>query len=645
MHKHGRAFFFLLGCLLRWASASGQCPQPGFTLPDTVCPNQTFPLVNTSTGADRYEWDFCSGDLSGTPTVTEVATVAGAAVPTNITPVFDGTNYYAFVFGRDNGSLFRLNFGNSPDNPPTVTNLGYTGTGVNRVEPLDFVQEGGNWYALAANALGNSNLLRLNFGANLSNRPSVTDLGNFGGKLSKPRGLKVVKDKGNYTAIVTNAGDNTVALINFGPSITAAPAPASCIKTSPFAATPLELISTSVIEDCGHWYGLTVSNSTSQVYRLDFGNSLFSLPAVAQLMVNIAGSASLFNNQLVYDGGFAAVLSTLNGGVFHLDFGDSMASMTPKVTNMGVLAPLSDMAGFACGKYGSRWLAFAVSFAGNRVFRLNFPDPCGTALPLSGQENPPGVAYRQGGAPKVTLTAHDQNGSKSISKAVFVRANPVAAITAEGSPARFGVIASPGDKYVAWQWHFDDGTTASEAAPVHLFPADGTYQIALTVTDVCGAIHTATREVSVAGNAVLSCPLPGFDLPDTICANESFKVTNTTLGAKRYEWDFCTGDLRGTPVAEEVITIAAARIPTNITTVTDGSNWFGFFFSRDNNTLYRLDFGTSLNNSPAVVNLGNLGERSTAPNPWRLCRTGATGTPLLLISVRRPIPILPTSSG
>jgi PKD repeat protein len=598
-----------------WAAASGQCPQPGFTIPDTVCTNETFSIPNTTTGADRYEWDFCSGDLAGTPTVTEVATVAGAAVPTNITPVFDGTNYYAFVFGRDNGSLFRLNFGNSPDNPPTVTNLGYTGTGVNRVEPLDFVQEGGNWYALAANALGNSNLLRLNFGANLSNRPSVTDLGNFGGKLSKPRGLKVVKDKGNYTAIVTNAGDNTVALINFGPSITAAPAPASCIKTSPFATAALELISTSLIQDCGRWYGLTISNTTSQVYRLDFGDALFNVPAVAQLWVNIPVSASLFSNQLVYDGAFTALLSGLNGGLFHLNFGESMAAEAPEVTNMGVLTPLADVAGFTCSKYGSRWITYAVSYAGNKVHRLDFPDPCGTALALSDQANPAGVAYTRGGKPKVTLTAYDQNGSKSISKPVFVRADPAPDFTAEGSPARFNVIAAPGDRYVAWQWNFDDGTTASEAAPTHIFGADKTYDIALTVTDVCGATRTVSRKISVAGNTVLSCPLPGFTLPDTVCANAPFDLTNTTLGAERYAWDFCSGDLRGTPVAQEVMTITAARVPTNIATVSDGTQWYGFFFSRENNTLFRLDFGTSLNNAPSLVSLGNLGAPLNRPEP------------------------------
>jgi PKD repeat protein len=52
---------------------------------------------------------------------------------------------------------------------------------------------------------------------------------------------------------------------------------------------------------------------------------------------------------------------------------------------------------------------------------------------------------------------------------------------------------------LTYRWDFQDGTASSTAAaPAHTFPAAGTYQVRLTVTDGWGASQTVTREVSVA---------------------------------------------------------------------------------------------------------------------------------------------------
>jgi hypothetical protein len=101
-------------CSVLAIPARAQCPQPAFTLPDTVCINEPFNIINNSTGAVGYEWDFCSGDLAETPTVTELLTVPGASIPTNITIVFDGTHWFGFFFSRENNLLFRLDFGAQP---------------------------------------------------------------------------------------------------------------------------------------------------------------------------------------------------------------------------------------------------------------------------------------------------------------------------------------------------------------------------------------------------------------------------------------------------------------------------------------------------------------------------------------------------
>ncbi len=39
----------------------------------------------------------------------------------------------------------------------------------------------------------------------------------------------------------------------------------------------------------------------------------------------------------------------------------------------------------------------------------------------------------------------------------------------------------------------------------------------------------------------------------------------------------------------------------------EGNNWYGFTINADNNTITRINFTNSFNNTPTATNLGNLG--------------------------------------
>jgi|GEM_PF-1673867 len=604
MHKHGRAFLFLLGCLLSWAAASGQCPQPDFTAPDTVCVNETFSIDNISTGADRYEWDFCSGDLAEQPAVTDLVTLTGVSVPTNITTVFDGTQYFAFFFSRNNNLFFRLNFGSSPDNVPTVTRVGSLGAAIHLPEPLDFVQEGGNWYAFTANSLGNSNLIRLNFGADLTSTPSVTDLGNFGGRLTKPRGIAVKYDQGKWIAVVTNAGDNTLALLNFGSSINATPTAGDVVKTGRFPASNIELISTTVIHDCDQWVGLTVDNFGSKVFRVKFGTNLFSAPTVELLPVVLPSATGLFSIQLAYDGGYTALATGFSGALTSLKFGENLANGTPELMEWGNANVLSSLAGLSVVKRESSWSGYAISFSSNKVFKLSFPNACSAVPAASSLAAPPAMRFSSAGPQKIALTAYRGGMQKTLFRTVFVRPAPAVNFAAGGAPAAFTQMPASGSRFAEWSWNFGDGSSGTGSRVTHAFRADGNYNVTLTAKDVCGQVATITKKVGIVGNAALSCPRSAFSLPDTVCLNEPVRIVNTTIGATRYEWNFCSADLTQQPLISTGVTIPGASVTTDITTVFDGANWYGFASSRNNSKLFRLDFGPSLDNQPVVVDLG-----------------------------------------
>src|SRR5262245_7485579 len=119
MRKLIRIFFvaFTLTQVIS-SSVHAQCPDASFVSTAAVCAGQAISLNNTTTGGVSYEWDFCGGDMSATPAVLR-DTLTATAGPIAITPVFDGTNWYAFLASADDATVVRYDYGNSLDNIPT----------------------------------------------------------------------------------------------------------------------------------------------------------------------------------------------------------------------------------------------------------------------------------------------------------------------------------------------------------------------------------------------------------------------------------------------------------------------------------------------------------------------------------------------
>ena len=55
---------------------------------------------------------------------------------------------------------------------------------------------------------------------------------------------------------------------------------------------------------------------------------------------------------------------------------------------------------------------------------------------------------------------------------------------------------------VSHAWDFGDGTSSTEASPVHTFPATGSYDVTLTTTDAEGLSGSVTQSVSVSSNVI-----------------------------------------------------------------------------------------------------------------------------------------------
>ncbi|MFI9274956.1 collagenase [Kitasatospora sp. NPDC052896] len=85
-----------------------------------------------------------------------------------------------------------------------------------------------------------------------------------------------------------------------------------------------------------------------------------------------------------------------------------------------------------------------------------------------------------------------------------------------------------------WSWNFGDGATSTTQNPSHTYPAAGTYDVALTVTDSNGHTSSASQSVTVSGSGGVSpCADPNPQEMDQNCsrANQS-----ETAGNLDYLW-------------------------------------------------------------------------------------------------------------
>jgi len=103
---------------------------------------------------------------------------------------------------------------------------------------------------------------------------------------------------------------------------------------------------------------------------------------------------------------------------------------------------------------------------------------------------------------------------------------------------------------------------------------------------------------------------PLFQAPDTVCVRQTIQLQTTVDGASSYYWGFCSGYLRNFPTA--ISNLGAGfqiDTPRAMVLEKDGGNYYGFVANYANSTLIRLDYGKSLSNVPTVTNFGTLANK------------------------------------
>lgn len=520
---------------------SGQCPESIFTLPSTACTNQNFELENTSLNANSYEWDFCSGDFVDIPTASVTLTNLLLNFSFDIEILEESGMWYGFAVSRTGDKLLRLDFGNSLETSPTITDLG-TILGFNDPNAISFYKEDGIWYSVIGN-LSNSDLVLLSFDSGLDSAPTSEILSGVI-TFSSIGDIELISDGTNVYGFLSTGSDGDLHRLDFGNSIENIPVHSSMSFTGLNALTSLTLI-----KECDGYYGLVTGFSEGEVHRMNFGTDLSSTPTTDQLSIGVSLSNAA-HTELVSEGtNFYGIVQLLSGSIVKIEFGNSMSN-TPTgaaLGNLGVLG--SSVFAFDLVSDSSEHYGFSVGFSSNSLYQIDFSGECYANYPISSSFEPT-INFSQSGIYQVTLKTIDEDGNtnytnQSINITTDVASN-ISFLVDDSrciTNANSFTPSTPGLN--SYDWDFDgDGMvdvsdpTGSDQMFDYSGLGPGTYTVRLDVSDgTCDNFYEQQITIYPAP------PMPSFTAISSECANTDITFTNTTdesqhTGIMLYKWDF-----------------------------------------------------------------------------------------------------------
>ncbi len=544
-------FSFLIGFISFTLYA--QPPIADFQVADKACRNENIILTNESSGAVSYQWEFCRGGIGNTPVSINSTFLSPGNALEGTTLIYDGTQWYGFIANTNANGILRLNFGSDLISAPTVSDLANPGNLLDRPRDISIIHSGTDWYALVTNfnpVSGISKIVRLSFGASLTNAPVAQDLGDFGGRLMQAYAIEWTADQSEWIAIVSDRSQRKLLLINFHNSPLNNPS-VSTDFIEVFLPNGGFLKDFSILRDLSGWHAVAIVEN-GNVFKLGFTNQLFEIPIIHNITSSVPLTGFPNNVVLVRDVDcFYALILQFEGDLLRLDFGKSMQNLTPAFQNMGKLGTLANMQGLAFCKVNNQWVGYSTSVS-NQLKRILFNSEC-SAAPSSSTFQTPALMFSGSSMKPISLEVVNSFGEKRyVLDSILIKTNPTAhftfALNCAGQSTLFADASTDDDVITNWQWDFGDpasgaSNTSTVANPAHTYSTPGSYPVTLTVTDDCGDANTIIQPVQENDLDAITL---GITPAGPVCSFQdiSFSPQTSTgiASVSQAEWSFGDGN-------------------------------------------------------------------------------------------------------
>lgn len=536
-----RLFFVLATALfsIQKEEVQGQCPTAAFSLPASLCKNDSLTLTNSSSGSGlTYNWDFCPGHFSSGGQEILDSTFSLVS-PEGLDVQIDGNDHVVFITSKGDQSVYRFTFANGFNSSPTlVENLSDISPYLNQPSGIRLIKQNGNWYALII-CYGSNNLVRVDLGTTLTGPVISTAIiaDNTASGFNGPRGIDIARDStGNIHAVVSNMLSSSLSIIDFGNDITSTPV-ISAPQTLTNGIFPLGI---KLAKDCGTWYGFIPTYSSNNVLRVNMGSDFsFSNPNPVSIcnMLNASGF-DLINDSsqwkfVASNYGSNILVGTVGTAMSHdtagIDRTENYSGSIPRTLKL-----IRENGSIYC---------FVVYEASSNFKIIRYRNNCGATTTESTDVNPTGVKFSTGGQHSVSLLVTDSYGNQnSVTQSTYMNPLPIANFASEnyceGDTTNFidqSTIGSPG----TWLWDFGDGFQSTDQNPSHYYSTPGTYTASLLVSDGnCSDFSAKVINISAKPHANFSV--------SSECSNTLIPFTDasvTTGGiVVSWNWDFGDGN-------------------------------------------------------------------------------------------------------
>jgi glucose/arabinose dehydrogenase/PKD repeat protein/fibronectin type 3 domain-containing protein len=290
---------------------------------------------------------------------------------------------------------------------------------------------------------------------------------------------------------------------------------------------------------------------TGRFYIADVGGNDYS---TAQEEVNLGARAANYGWPLC-EGSSCAGNSAFTSPLFAYPHRGRDASITGGFIYRGSQFPAEYQGNYFYADYAQNWIRrLTLDAAGNVTGSFNFEPsdgsldgPYGDIVDLT--QGPDGALYY------VDLGYSDTTGQTGISKIRRIRfvsndQSPIVVSSAqptEGQPPLTVMFSTAGTldpegEPLSYSWTFGDGTTSTEANPVHIYSAKGAYSARVTVSDGVNETLGApmTIQVGTKPAASILSPVNGatFRAGDAITfSGEATDAEDGSLPASAFTWN------------------------------------------------------------------------------------------------------------
>ncbi|MCI0752037.1 MAG: hypothetical protein L0Y35_09385 [Flammeovirgaceae bacterium] len=380
-----RLFLFSIS----WFSAMatiGQVPVSDFSAPANACLNQQIKLVNASTNAIRYEWDFCANDSETLTSNADLATLSGLSGGYGYEIAEDAGTWFGFAVSQNNHSIYRLDFGDSPQNVPAITNLGNPGSQLSFPQGIELYKHNGNWYGFIGLYDPGSGIVRLDFGSSLTNIPTADNLGMFG-LSGRFWDLKVVNQNGDLILVIINRNTNSIVRVNYRDSFNNEIVNATHVFSSSIAGANLTP-GFDIVQAGTDWIALVASDQTNSIIKLKFTGDILTAPAIdGTYTTNLTRPLQV---SLLKEGThYVAAITSEFTSIKLVDYHDLDAANAPSEIIHSGLPSL-----FAADvlRYHGKSILQGVGST-NKLRNVSFQSSCGASVDFSEEENPEDLIF------------------------------------------------------------------------------------------------------------------------------------------------------------------------------------------------------------------------------------------------------------